>query len=190
MSKINKDQIYANAISKCEKVITLEFIKEIVADDKTDTIKKYFISYGPLQLAFHLQSLARTLRPPKNLQIGIEEPRRGRNQFNDDPDGLSAVFDYAKKYGLPPPSKLKNLPNDVYIGHSNNVGKKKAHWATYTGSSYFIPQEQPDTAAKKEFPIVGTSPPVYYDKAIIEQVIEEAEIENGSVEGDYFDDGN
>lgn len=69
---MNPDQIFHEATLKCKKGITREFIAEIVAADKTNTIKKYLGSYGIIQLALHLQKIAKSTPPQRMLPVSID----------------------------------------------------------------------------------------------------------------------
>ncbi len=66
---MNNDDVFTEAVKKCNNEITREVISGLIKEDRTGTIRKYLASFGMAQLGLRLQEIGMKMEPPKMLRV-------------------------------------------------------------------------------------------------------------------------
>lgn len=137
----NKDQIFADSMKTCEGRIDRTFIARIIAQDKTNTIRKYLNSYGIMQLAFFLKEVAHKLDSNKEIYVEIydhidQRQKKTQEQGNSIPLSTFPLPKAKKNSKLvfgQSPITSKYTYNTDFISLPDNWGTESG---TLTASTY------------------------------------------------------
>lgn len=122
----NNDEIFLNALQKCRRTITRDFIAKAASEDQTKTIRKYLNSFGIMQLALFLQDLA-SLKLQKSFSIDVSEhgdikqkrTQEGKKRADEQHDALIKALEGQKKASKPITSHVSKQPFNFTVNNIN-----------------------------------------------------------------------